>query len=197
MVCDTNKNKDDSKKHGILRDRGTLVLMYECIWKIKVAQLGSLKTTSFYNILQKRCTEEELVEGIRTGNLFGFVMCDINSTQEFIDKTAHLNFPPIIQNMEVEQSMLSPYMLERCKNRSFPIRTLIQTFNGKQLLLFTPLLKFYMEIGLHVSNITYFIQYEDFPCLNQFTRKVTNMRMAADYESNAEKSVTAKLVGNR
>ena len=197
LVCKTNKDKDDSKKHARLRQRGKLVLMFGCKWKVEVAQLGHLKTSSFHNVMQRRCTEQELIDGIARGDLFGFLMCDVTSTDDFIKAKLHLNFPPIIQNLEVEEDMMSPYMRSRCKNRSFPIKTLLQTFNGTQMLLFTPLVRFYMELGLRISNISYFIQYEPSFCLKKFTQKVTQMRMAADYENNKEKSVTAKLVGNR
>ena len=197
LVCKTNKDKDDSKKHATLESMGDLILMYECIWKEILREIQKLKTSSFYGVLQKRATETELLDGIAAGNYYGFIKCDITSSPEFIEQKMHLNFPPIIRNMEIDETMLSPYMKSRCEGRKFPVSTLVQTFNGQNMLLFTPLVQFYMELGLTVSNIQYFIQYEGYPCLRQFTQKVCQMRMAADRDNNAEKSVTAKLVGNR
>jgi len=197
LVCKTNKDKDDSKKHGKLEKLGHLVLMYECIWNERLRELQTLKTSSFQGVLQKRSSEKELLEGIESGKLYGFLKCDILSSPEFISEKLHCNFPPLIRNMDIDESMLSPYMKSRCKNRKFPVHTLVQTYNGQDMLIFTPLLRFYIQMGLRVTNIQYFIQYEPYPCLRQFTQKVCEMRMAADYEKNAEKSVTAKLVGNR
>ena len=95
--------------------------------------------------------------------------------------------------------MMSEYMQNRFNSyeRNTEINTLIQSFHGKSLILFSPLGQFYMQLGLKLSNVQYFIQYQPHRCLEQFTKQVTYMRIAADYECNDEKSTTAELVGNR
>ena len=144
-------------------------------------------------------TDEKLLSGIKSGELYGFIKCDVESPKEFIDKYLHLNFPPVIRRQTIEKSHMSGYMFERfvSTERKTGIYSLIQSFHGKSLILFSPLAKFYMEIGLRLSNVQYFIQYQPYRCLEDFTKKVTSMRIAADYECNDEKSTTAKLVGNR
>ena len=81
-------------------------------------------------------------------------------------------------------------------NKKFPQRILGQTFHAKSIWLFTPLAKFYMSIGLEIYNVETVLQYTGVKCLESFKNTVTSMRMDADRQSNPEKSLTAKLVGN-
>jgi hypothetical protein len=37
-------------------------------------------------------TDEKLLSGIKSGELYGFIKCDVESPKEFIDKYLHLNF---------------------------------------------------------------------------------------------------------
>ena len=74
--------------------------------------------------------------------------------------------------------------------------TLIQTYHGDDLLLMTPIVQFYLENGLEISNITHFVQYIPGRGLAPFVEKVVSMRVAATYENDDAKQLTAKLFGN-
>ena len=69
-------------------------------------------------------------------------------------------------------------------------------FNAEQILLMTPLVKFYLDIGLQITNITKFIQYLPGKSLHPFSEKVYNLRCQATYQNDESKSTTAKLFGN-
>lgn len=56
--------------------------------------------------------------------------------------------------------------------------------------------QFYLQRGMHITNITKFLQYEAGKALNPFAEKVVNMRIEATYEKDEAKSNTAKLYGN-
>ena len=85
-------------------------------------------------------TDDKLLSGIQSGELYGFVKCDVESPTKFIDQYLHLNFPPVIQRHTVEKSMMSSYMYDRfvSSDRKTGINTLIQSFHGKSLILFSP-----------------------------------------------------------
>ena len=39
-------------------------------------------------------TEKDIINGIKNDNLFGFIVCDISTPEEMIEKYLWLNFPP-------------------------------------------------------------------------------------------------------
>ena len=195
----SNNGKDDHVKHQFLRSRGILHLMYGCQWEKQRSAYKQLPTHMFPQLSLDYSTDDELLSGIKNGELYGFIKCDVDSLKEFIEKYLHLNFPPVIRRHTVVKNMMSEYMRQRfiSYGRKTGINILIQSFHGKSLILFSPLAQFYIQLGLKLSNVQYFIQYQPYRCLEVFTKQVTSMRIAADYESNDEKSTTAKLVGNR
>ena len=60
----------------------------------------------------------------------------------------------------------------------------------------TPLVKFYLDIGLEITNITKFIQYLPGKSLLPFSKKVYDLRCEATYKKDESKATTAKLFGN-
>ena len=60
----------------------------------------------------------------------------------------------------------------------------------------TPLIKFYLDLGLQVTNVTKFIQYKAGKSLAPFASKVYRMRCEATYQNDESKATTAKLFGN-
>lgn len=104
-------------------------------------------------------------------------------------------FPPVIRRATLTESHLSPYMKQRLQDAKLN-ETVIQTFNGKQMLLMTSLVKFYMDIGLKICNITRFVQYVGGKSLLPFADKVYNLRCEATRENDDPKQLTAKLFGN-
>jgi len=101
--------------------------------------------------------------------------------------------------MAITEDMLSPYMRQRLieQNKQPPKSTIVQTYNANQILLITPLVKFYIDQGLEIGNITQFVQYIPSKCFAPFTSKVYKMRCEAEHEQDPIKSTTAKLFGNR
>ena len=188
----------DTDKFDKLRRMGKLEVMRECEWKEKLETLQNVCTPSFPFILQNKGSEEQILKRIRSGELFGFVKCDVTSPQKYIEDHISTNFPPLIKRAELDESYLSPYMTQICKEREtkFPIETVVQSYHAEEHLLFTPLAKFYMEQGLELRNVQFFIQYRPASCLASFANKITEMRMESDREGKQTKGTTAKLCGN-
>ena len=63
--------------------------------------------------------------------------------------------------MDFTIDYLSEYKKQRVleKATDMPRTTVVHNFHTKQLLIFTPLVKFYLELGIKISNISSFIQY--------------------------------------
>ena len=86
---------------------------------------------------------------------------------------------------------------EKHKLLSQPRRTLISSFRGDKILLATPLLRWYMDHGLKVTNVYQVIEYRPKSCFQDFANKVTAARRQGDL--NPDSSVLAdtfKLLGN-
>ena len=100
---------------------------------------------------------------------------------------------------DVDERHLSEYMKTRvaAENVKLPRTTVVQTYNGKQLLLLTPLVAFYLKMGLVVSNITMFVQYEPHVVLDEFVTKITNGRINAIESNNSSLGRAFKDMGNR
>ena len=60
----------------------------------------------------------------------------------------------------------------------------------------TPLVKFYLDLGLKITNVTEFIQYSPGKGLLPFAKRVVQLRSEATDEGDHAKQLTAKLFGN-
>ena len=136
---------------------------------------------------------------ILSGRYYGFAVCDVTSPPEFIEKFEDLNFPPIIRKSKIDPDWLSPFMKEQLSSNreSLPDdETLIQCYNGKQILLSTEFMLLYKRIGLEISNITQFYQFKPAYPLTPFTDAVTRGRKRATRDGNDTLGLAYKLVGN-
>ena len=161
--------------------------------------IRTVDTPLIPDILFKKQTEVDLLNGIISGSLYGFIQCDVESGPDVIDKLK--DFPPLIKRETVTDANLSEYMRNRIKHekpelQSFERETLIQCFNAKQILLMTPLAQYYVRKGLKITNITRFVQYIPRKSLLPFVNHVTNMRITAEKNGNTTKGNTAKIFGN-
>ena len=90
-------------------------------------------------------------------------------------------------------------MKNRCEAREtkLPQETLIQTYNAKQLMIYSPTVLFYMELGLEISNVTKFIQFIPTKPLKGFVDKITQGRISAVESGNESLGTSYKIIGNR
>ena len=85
-----------------------------------------------------------------------------------------------IKRLQITPKILSPYIKETVDREGTSLReTVVQTFNGDQLLLLTETAKFYLEKGFQITNTTKFIQYRGERVLSDFVEKITDGRVDA------------------
>ena len=144
--------------------------------------------------------KDSLIDGITNGQIFGFAVLDVETPVALIKEyeEAGFLFPLVIRRQEITSEYLSPYMKERFVEESAKIdrKTVIQSYNGKQILAFTPIIQFWLSRGMKVSNITKFYQFVPGKALKPFADKVYKMRCEATYERDESKGNTAKIFGN-
>ena len=139
------------------------------------------------------------MNSIRNRKLFGFIVCDIETPPDLQEEMKL--FPPIIKRMRLTNDNLTPYMAERLrkhyqKDAKLDRETVVQCFNAEQHLLMTPLVRFYLDLGLKITKIYRVIQYRPFRSISPFVKHVTAMRLEAEREGKKTKANTAKTFGN-
>ena len=108
------------------------------------------------NFLYRRSlTEQQLLEGMKKGSLFGYVQCDIEVPENL--RVNFVNFPPIFKNTLVSKNDFGDLMktyAEEGGRMSQPRKMLISSFTLQNRTLITPLLLFYLQLGLVVTKYT-------------------------------------------
>ena len=205
--CGTNYDEEKwnrtLERDQTIRDAGfNLVTITSCQW------IQYPESKEFYpppppptehdeeTIKQKR---EEILENIKKEQVFGFAKVDIHVHEDDISKFSE--FPPIFKNTEITIADIGEHMQEYCRSitrKTGVKRSLISSMKGEGIIILTPLLKWYLDNGLGVTRLHYFISYNGKECFDWFTKEVTNDRRAADLGGVdlVMKGELSKLMGN-
>ena len=189
-----------------------VVEIHECEWLQKKTLLPSIPGLFEYRYKSpvskayQRDTgkfavgEKQIISAIKRGTLFGLVQCDIEVPDRDGLRAHFAELTPIFKNTNITRADIGEHMREfAIKNKimSTPRPSLIGSYFGKQMLFATPLLKWYLEHGLVVSNITLVLEYKPSPCFKDFGFRVSEARREGD--ADRSKSIIAetyKLLGN-
>ena len=79
----------------------------------------------------------------------------------------------------------------KAQNREFPRPALCLTWNAENFLAITPLLKFYLELGIKITKVHYAVNYTRGRPFNEFIEKMVAIRV------QAEKPPVNKPLGQR
>jgi hypothetical protein len=133
------------------------------------------------------------------GEYFGLVRCNIETPEKLKDYFSEL--PPIFKNIKVSRDDIGDHIKEYCLKQNIlnqSRRSLISSFHGTDILLATPLLRWYLKKGLVVTDIIEIVEYRGERCFERFGNTVSDARRQGDL--NPDSSIladTMKLVGNR
>ena len=111
-------------------------------------------------------SEEGLTQEIIERRLFDYVQCDIEVPEHLRDY--FYNFPPIIRNTVVIRDDIGNLMIQYAEKKNImvqPRTMLISSFILTIRTIITPLLLFYMKLGLVCKKIHLFGQYRPRKCL--------------------------------
>ena len=143
-------------------------------------------------------SEEQLLQGIIDGQLFGYVQCDIEFPEHL--RSYFSNFPPIFKNTVVSREDIGTLMRKYAEKENImtqPRRMLISSFVLTNGTIITPLLLFCLKLGLVCKKIHRFVQYTPRKCFNNFVQSAVDARRQGD--ENPFSSVVAqtmKLLAN-
>ena len=152
-----NKKREmDQMRKQYIREKGhNIVEMWKCEWWNLYKTTTCVKERlreSFPH--QRALREESLFEQIRSGKLFGSVQCDIEGSEVLKKKFA--NFPPIFKNTNVGRHDIGSLMKDYAEKEGLlcqPRKMLISRYFLENGTLNTPLLLFYLDLGLVCKKI--------------------------------------------
>ena len=124
---------------------------------------------------------DDIISGVLSEEIFGLVKCNIRVPDHFIEYFSE--FPPIFKNAEIKLEDVGEHMQKHCEKlgrKRGVKRSLISSMRGDGIILLTPLLKRYLELGLVVTDIELVIEYNDKAVFEWFQDKVCDDRRRAD-----------------
>ena len=143
--------------------------------------------------------KDKLIQNVLNGKLFGFFQVDIEVPEQLLDKFSE--FSPLFILSEVPEDQIPQHMEDykintgrkKIKNN----KKLLGAMKAEKILLYSPLLKWYLNHGLQVTKIHKYISYTSGRPFNWFPEEVSSARRAADQDKNKKQlGDTAKLKGN-
>ena len=175
-----------------------VVEIWECQWKEYKRHNTTHNAYLYPTEHIFRMTEQEVLVNVMNGRMFGAVEVDIEVPEHLRDYFEEM--PPIFKNTTIQEEDIGEHMKDYLKktNKTFkPTKYLIGSMFGIQILLITPLIRWYVKQGLVVTKIYQFIEFCPKNAFSPFEQSVTNDRRAGDRDP-AYKAIadTSKLIGN-
>ena len=193
------RHQDEMRRDYIQHKCYQIVEMWECErWSLYKTD-ASVKNHLRENFPYKRpLIEEQLLQGIIGGRLFGYVQCDIEVPEHL--QSYFSNSPPIFKNTAVSREDIGNLMRAYAEKEKFmaqPRRMLISCFNLTKDTVITPLLLFYLKLGLVCKKIQRFVQYTPRRCFTNFVQSALDARRQGDENPNSSVvAETMKLLTN-
>ena len=135
---------------------------------------------------------------MKKGKFFSYVQCDIELPENL--RSNFVNFPPVFKNTSVSKSDTGDLMktyAEEERLLSQPRKMLISSFTLQNGTLITPLLLFYLQLGLVVTKKHQFVEYTPKKCFNSFVQAAVDARKQGDENpSSSVVAETMKLLAN-
>ncbi|KAG2877943.1 hypothetical protein PC115_g23213 [Phytophthora cactorum] len=143
-----------------------------------------------------------IIDDIKADKVFGFLECDIRTPEHH--KQYFGEMTPIFKNVLIgctNESVIGKHMFDyneaRKQSRANPARKLIGSYFGEKILIYTPLLKWYLSHGMGITKTYCFIKASSHKAFAPFMEAVSNARREGDVDKS--KTMIAemmKLVGN-
>ena len=193
------REQDQTRKEYIQEKWYKIIEMWECKWWELYQTDATVKNHLRANFpYQRPLSEERLMQEIKSRRLFGYVQCYLKVLEHL--KAYFANFPPIFKNTDVSRNDIGYLMKEYAEKErimSQPRRMLISSFHLNNGTIITPLLLYYLHLGLECTKIHRFVQYTPKKCFSSFVQSGVNARRQSDENPNSSVvAETMKLSAN-
>ena len=142
---------------------------------------------------------EVLTRGVQDGSLFGFAQVDIEVPEDLFEKFSEMSPLFVVQEIPNDQipEHMHEYLRKTGRKRIPGTRKLCGLMGAKKILLYTPLLKWYLDHGLKVTAFHQFLRYKRGKPFAWFPEEVADARRQADEDPDKRiMGDTAKLKAN-
>ena len=143
--------------------------------------------------------KDEIIQNVLNDKLFGFFEVDIEVPEQ--KRKRFSEFCPLFVISEVSEDQIPQHMKDYKINTGRKMiknnKKLLGVMKAEKILLYSPLLKWYLNHGLQVTKIHRYISYTSGRPFKWFPEEVSSARRAADQDKNKKQlGDTAKLKGN-
>ena len=143
--------------------------------------------------------KNEIIQNVLNDKLFGFFEVDIEVPEQ--KRKRFSEFCPLFVISEVPEDQIPQHMKDYKINTGRKMiknnKKLLGVMKAEKILLYSPLLKWYLNHGLQVTKIHRYISYISGRPFKWFPEEVSSARRAADQDKNKRQlGDTAKLKGN-
>ena len=143
--------------------------------------------------------QDEIIQNVLNDKLFGFFEVDIEVTEQ--KRKRFSEFCPLFVISEVPEDQIPQHMKDYKINTGRKMiknnKKLLGVMKTEKILIYSPLLKWYLNHGLQVTKIHRYISYISGRPFKWFPEEVSSARREADNDKNKKQlGDTAKLKGN-
>ena len=143
--------------------------------------------------------QDEIIQNVLNDKLFGFFEVDIEVPEQ--KRKRFSEFCPLFVISEVPEDKIPQHMKDYKINTGRKMiknnKKLLGVMKDEKILIYSPLLKWYLNHGLQVTKIHRYISYTSGRPFKWFPEEVSSARRAADQDKNKRQlGDTAKLKGN-
>ena len=143
--------------------------------------------------------KDEIIQNVLNDELFGFFEVDIEVPEQ--KRKRFSEFCPLFVISEVPEDQIPQHMKDYKINTGRKMiknnKKLLGVMKAEKILLYSPLLKWYLNHGLQVTKIHRYISYTSGRPFKWFPEEVSSARRDADNDKNKKQlGDTAKLKGN-
>ena len=164
-----------------------IVEMWECEWWSLYKTDASVNSHLRENFPYKcPLSEEQLLQRIIDGRLFGYVQCDIEVPDHL--QNYFSNFPPIFKNTVTSREDIGNLLREYAEKENIKAQPRIMVISSFVLTngtIINPLLLFYLKLGLVCKKIHRFVQDTPRKCFNNFVHSAVDARRQGDENPNS------------
>ena len=142
--------------------------------------------------------KDKIIQNVLNGKLFGFFQVEIEVPEQL--RKHFSEFSPLFILDEVPEEQIPQHMKDyqintgrkKIKNN----KKLLGVMKAEKILLYSPLLKWYLNHGLRVTKIHRYISYTSSRPFAWFPEEVSSARRAADNDKQKNSVIQLKLKGN-
>ena len=197
--CSRRREIDELRRGYIGEKSFTVIERWECEWWRLYKTTTNVKLHIREHFPYRRSLAvEQLLEEIKKGKLFRYVQCDIVVPENLREKFA--NFPSTFKNTFVSKSdigELMEYYAEEERLSCHPRKMLISSFTLQNGILITPLLLFYLQLGLVCTKIHRFVRYTPKKSFKNFVQSAVDAGKQCDENPNSSVvAETMRLLAN-